>query len=97
MVVALSVVRFTILPITAWITLSLFSSLNLLPPGDRIYIMSLMIMSVMPPAQNAVILLNIEPQNRRLVPVVAKLIAGTYALATIPITLVVTLVSSGII
>ena len=83
-------VRFLIMPIVGWLSLICVTRLGWIPLNDTVSRMTVLTMSVMPPAQNAVVLLELQPETRHLVPRIARAIVGMYVAAIVPITLWVT-------
>lgn len=88
------VFRFLLMPFVGIFSLSAISALGLLPPKDDLYRMVILMFSAMPPAQNHIILFNLQPKTRPLVPYVARMTAATYLVSVLPVTLWVTSFSS---
>eukprot|EP00210_Caulerpa_lentillifera_P007842 g7484.t1 len=78
--------RFLILPTVNWIVLNLLSRFGVLVE-DRICRVMLFAMSVMPPAQNLVLALNLKSETRHLVPLAARFLLGWYLLSIVPVTI----------
>ena len=91
-----SLVRFLLLPLATIALLEMALHLGWLGAAalDPILLFVVLIQSVMPSAQNLIIILQINEQTRSRAPTFAKLLLKLYALAIVPLTLWVTFFAS---
>eukprot|EP00879_Flechtneria_rotunda_P019334 GHRR01020306.1.p1 GENE.GHRR01020306.1~~GHRR01020306.1.p1 ORF type:complete len:377 (+),score=128.84 GHRR01020306.1:1633-2763(+) len=87
---AVAVVRFVLLPsVTTAIVLTALHFGML--PADPVCAFMLLLQSVMPPAQNLVLMMQLQPSTAVLAPATARLLLQMYVLAVLPVTLWVSL------
>jgi len=93
----LAAVRFLLLPLCSLAVFQLVSSLDLVPAPlarDPIFLFVIAVQSVMPSAQNIIIMLQLTDSTRPAAPAFAKMLLKLYAYAILPVTLWVTAFAS---
>jgi predicted permease len=83
---AVAAVRFVLLPSAT--TLLVLGALRMgLLPADPVCAFMLLLQSCMPPAQNLVLMMQLQQSTAGLAPATARLLLQLYTLAVLPVTL----------
>ena len=101
----LSCVRFLLLPVTCLFLWKWFCSIALTTSGplsglvhslsaDPLFLFIIAVQSVMPSAQNLIIMLQLSPKTQKAAPAFARMLLKLYAYAVLPVTLWVTAYAS---
>jgi hypothetical protein len=83
---AVAAVRFVLLPSINTVLVLAALRMGLLPP-DAVCAFMLLLQSAMPPAQNLVLMMQLQPGTAWLAPATARLLLQLYTLAVVPVTL----------
>lgn len=94
----ISLTRFLLLPLATATALYWATQLGWLGPAgvDPVLLFVILVQSVMPSAQNLIIVLQLSDQTRSSAPVYAKMLLKLYAAAIVPVTLWVTAFASNL-
>lgn len=79
-------VRFVLLPCVTTALILAAMRLGLLPP-EPVCAFMLLLQSCMPPAQNLVLMMQLQPGTAGLAPATARLLLQMYTLAVVPVTI----------